>query len=205
MRIKAFYSANETITNLYTTGQEWMTADNKEYIGLYHKYSTGEVYTQPKWNVDKSKKLIKYKVLDSTITEYNNITTVKLNYDSFKTYNIKITRQNIDDGFINRFILKKINENKFYEVDNETYESYTKKKIDPSLYIGVKIKWTISGPLQTNRTGPIVILSVRDKNIAEIEKAEKEIPGLSIYLNNPLQYYTDNDFISPADINGLDS
>ena len=205
MRIKSFYSANETITNLYTTGQEWMTVDNKEYVGLYHKYSTGEVYTQPKWNADKSKKLIKYKVLDSAIIEYNKVTTVKLNYDLFKTYNIKLTRQNIDDGFINRFILKKINENKFYEVDKETYESYAKKKIDPSLYIGIKIKWTISGPLQTNRKGPIVILSVRDKNIAELDQVEKKMPGLSTYLNNPLQYYTDDDFISPADINGLDS
>ena len=205
MRIKAFYSANEIVTDLYTTGQQWMTVDNEEYIGLYHKYSTGEVYTQPKWNPEKSKKLIKYKVLDPAIIEYNKITTIKLNYESFKTHNIKITRQNINDGFIDRFILKKINENRFYEVDKKTYESYSIKKIDPSLYVGVKVKWTIAGPLQTTTKGTVTIAGVRDTNIAEIERAEKQLPGLSIFLNDPLQYYTDNDFISPSDINGLDS
>ena len=205
MRIKSFYSANEIITDLYTSGQQWMTIDNEEYVGLYHTYSTGEVYTQPKWNKNKSKKLIQYKVLDPIIIEYNKITTIKLNYDSFQTHNIKITQKNIDDGFIDRFILKKINENRFYEIDKKTYESYNKKKIDPALYIGVKIKWTIAGPLQTIRKGAVTVLGIRDKNIAETEQAEKQLPGLSIFLNDPLQYYTDNDFISPADINGLDS
>jgi len=205
MRIKSFYSANEIVTDLYTTGQQLMTVDNKEYIGLYHKYSTGEIYTQPKWNPEKSKKLIQYKVIAPAIIEYNKITTVKLNYESFKTHNIKITSQNINDGFIDRFILKKINENRFYEINEQTYELYSNKKIDPSLYIGVKIKWTISGRLQTTTKGTVTSLGVSDKNIAEIEQAEKKLPGLSIFLNDPLQYYTDNDFISPTDINGLDS
>jgi len=205
MRIKAFYSANEIVTNLYTTGQQWMYTDNTEYIGLYHTYSTGEIYTESKWNPRKSKKLIEYKVLDSKIIEYNKISKIKLNYQSFQSYNVKITQKDIDAGFIDRFILKKINEPKFYEVDNKTYKQYKSKKIDPSLYVSSKIKWTISGPLQTNRKGPIVILSVRDKNIAEVDQAEKKMPGISTYLNNPLQYYTDDDFISPADINGLDS
>ena len=205
MRIKAFYSANETVTDLYTTGQQWMTVDNEEYVGLYHKYSTGEVYTQPKWNPEKSKKLIKYKVLDPAIVEYNKVTTIKLNYESFKTLNVVINKKDIDAGFINRFIIKKINEVKFYEIDEKTYKDYTNKKIDPALYTAIEIKWTISGALQTTTKGSVITPGVRDINIAEVEQAEKQLPGLSTFLNNPLQYYTDNDFISPSDINGLDS
>ena len=31
------------------------------------------------------------------------------------------------------------------------------------------------------------------------------MPGISSKLSNPLEYYTDVDFITPTDINGLDS
>tara|TARA_R110001592_G_scaffold190212_2_gene435877 strand:+ start:6717 stop:7334 length:618 start_codon:yes stop_codon:yes gene_type:complete len=205
MRMKSFYSANEITNNLYTTGQEYMTSDKQEYIGLYHKYTTNEIYTQPTWNKNKSLKLFKYKKRNIQNETYDRVTTVKLNYNSFNNVNIVIEKKDIDLGVIDRFILKKINEPKFYEVDKETYKQHQSKKIDPALYSAIKIKWTISGPLQTNRKGPIVILSVRDKNIAEVDRAEKKMPGISTYLNNPLQYYTDDDFISPADINGLDS
>jgi len=205
MRMKSFYSANEITNNLYTTGQEYMTSDKQEYIGLYHKYTTGEIYTQSSWNKNKSLKLFKFKKRNIQNETYDRITTVKLNYNSFNTINIVINKKNIDSGFIDRFILKKINELKFYEVDKETYKQHQSKKIDPALYTAIKIKWTITGSLQTIRNGPIVILSVRDKNITEIEQAEKKMPGISVYLNNPLQYYADNDFISPTDINGLDS
>ena len=204
MRMKSFYSANEITTDLYTTGQQWMTVDKKEYIGLYHKYTTGEVYTQPKWNKNKSLKLVKYKKQNLQNEVYDRISKVTLNYNSFNTFNLVVNKKDIDAGFINRFIIKKVNEVKFYEINEKTYKDYTNEKIDPALYTAVKIKWTITGPLQTTTKGSVIIPSVRDINIAEVEQAEKQLPGLSIFLNDPLQYYTDNDFISPADINGLD-
>ena len=205
MRMKSFYSANEITTDLYTTGQQWMTVDKQEYVGLYHKYTTGEVYTQPNWNKNKSLKLVKYKKQNLQNEVYDRISKVKLNYNSFNTFNVVINKKDIDAGFINRFIIKKINEVKFYEIDEKTYKDYTNKKIDPALYTAIEIKWTISGALQTTTKGSVITPGVRDINIAEVEQAEKQLPGLSTFLNNPLQYYTDNDFISPSDINGLDS
>ena len=38
-----------------------MTEDGKEYIGGYHTYTTGEVFTQASYVRDVSKKLIPYK------------------------------------------------------------------------------------------------------------------------------------------------
>jgi hypothetical protein len=76
MRIKSYYSANEIVNNLYTSGQELMTTDNVEYVGLYHKYTTSEVYSQPMWDKNKSVKLIKYKDLPESVIEYNKLSDI---------------------------------------------------------------------------------------------------------------------------------
>ena len=72
-RKKVRYTKDEITNNLYTTGQEWMTPDNEEYIGLYHRYSTGEVYTSAKWNPNKSIKLIKFRLLPEGNKSYKKI------------------------------------------------------------------------------------------------------------------------------------
>jgi len=204
MRIKSFYSANEITTNLYTHGLEYMLSNNVEYVGLYHKYATKEVYTEPTWNAQKSVKLFKYKALEPDVITYNRTSNINLKYKLFKTYNVAVTKQNIIDGFVNRYIIKKINENKFYEVNEKTYDEYISKKIDPALYNIVKIKWYITGELNTIRQGSIIIKGVVEKNTLAIEAAEKKLPKLSTYLTDPLQYYSDKDNVTPADINGLD-
>ena len=58
MRQKVYYSADELVTNLHTTGSQWMTENGVEYQGSYHEYITGEVYTQSTWKPTLSKKLV---------------------------------------------------------------------------------------------------------------------------------------------------
>ena len=204
MRVKTFYSAEEITTNLYTTGLEYMTFSNVEYIGLYHKYTTGEVYTGATYNPRTSIKLIEYKEQDPNIIQYNSISSVNLNFNSFKTYNVVITKDDITIGFVRRYIIKKNNESKFYEVDKKTYDDYQNNKIDQALYTAVELIWQITGNLNDTRDGSILIPSVQSNNTKLIQDAERTMPGLSSYLTDLLQYYSDNDNIAPADINGLD-
>ena len=205
MRIKSYYSANEIITNLYTTGQAWMSADNVEYVGLYHTYSTGEVYSQPTWNPNKSVKLIKYKDQPESVIEYNKISDIEIDYKSFTTYNVAITKENINTGYVDRFIIKRANDNVFYEVNSDTYDMYTREDIDPVLYLAVKFKWYITGNINDVRQGNISIPGVPSNNYKELQTAEKTVPGITSYLTDTLQYYVDNDNVTPKDINGLDS
>jgi hypothetical protein len=205
MRQKAYYSVNEITTDLYTTGAEWMTADYEEYVGLYHKYTTGEVYTQPKWNKNKSVRLYTYKELSESVKTYNRVTDVELQYNSFETHNVVVTKKDIDAGFITRYIIKKNNEIKFYEIDDKTFTDYGKKKIDPTIYSATQLQWHIVGDIEDMIQGNMTIQGVRSKNLQAVKNAESTMPNLSMYLNNPLQYYTDTDFIAPVDINGLDS
>lgn len=204
MRVKTYYSAEEITTNLYTTGLEYMTFSNVEYIGLYHKYTTGEVYTGATYNPRTSIKLIEYKEQDPNVIQYNSISSVNLNFNSFKTYNVVITKDDITIGFVRRYIIKKNNESKFYEVDKKTYDDYQNNKIDQALYTAVELIWQITGNLNDTRDGLILIPSVQSNNTKLIQDAERKMPGLSSYLTDLLQYYSDNDNVTPADINGLD-
>ena len=79
-RKKVRYTKDEITNNLYTTGSEWMTTDYAEYIGLYHRYTTGEVYTLSKWNSQKSVELIPFKELSKTSQRY------RLIKEDIKTY-----------------------------------------------------------------------------------------------------------------------
>jgi hypothetical protein len=205
MRIKSYYSANEIVNNLYTTGQELMTTDNVEYIGLYHKYTTGEVYSQPTWDKNKSVKLIKYKDQPESVIEYNKISDIEINYKSFNTYNVAITKENINTGYVDRFIIKRANDNVFYEVNSDTYDMYTNEDIDPVLYLAVKFKWYITGNTNDVIRGNILIPGVPSNNYKELQTAEKTVPNITSYLKDLLQYYVDNDNVTPKDINGLDS
>jgi len=205
MRIKSYYSANEIVNNLYTTGQELMTTDNVDYVGLYHKYTTGEIYSQPTWNKNKSVKLIKYKEQPESVIEYNKISDIEINYKSFNTYNVVITKENINNGYIDRFIIKRSNDNIFYEVNSDTYDAYTSEDIDPVLYLAVKLKWYITGNINDTQQGNITIPGVQSNNYKELQTAEITVPGISLYFTDLLQYYVDNDNVTPKDINVLDS
>ena len=205
MRIKSYYSANEIVNNLYTTGQELMTTDNVEYIGLYHKYTTGEVYSQPTWDKNKSVKLIKYKDQPESVIEYNKISDIEIDYKSFNTYNVAITKENINTGYVDRFIIKRANDNVFYEVNSDTYDMYTNEDIDPVLYLAVKFKWYITGNINDVRQGNILIPGVPSNHYKELQTAEKTVPNITSYLKDLLQYYVDNDNVTPKDINRLDS
>ena len=194
MRIKSYYSANEIVTN-----------DNVEYVGLYHKYTTGEVYSQPTWDKNKSVKLIKYKDQPESVIEYNKISDIEIDYKSFNTYNVAITKENINTGYVDRFIIKRANDNVFYEVNSDTYDMYTREDIDPVLYLAVKFKWYITGNINDVRQGNILIPGVPSNNYKELQTAEKTVPNITSYLTDLLQHYVDNDNVTPKDINGLDS
>ncbi len=81
---------------------------------------------------------------------------------------------------------------------NDDYES---SKIDPNLYIAVKLKWYIAGETVSATVNGISNKTVQDKNLEELYKAEKTMPGITLKLPNLIEYYTDNEYIVARDIN----
>lgn len=195
MRKKIYYSNSEITSNLYTAGNEWMLSDNTEYIGLYHTYTTNEAYTEPTWNPDKSKLLIPYVIEPELKQQYKKLNDLKLINQSPTEYFVKITPADIKNKFITRYFLKKINDTKILEVDEQTFKMWQTNKIDNNLYVGVSIKWLITG----------TVSGVISNNNNQIISAKSTLQNIQDKLSDPLQFYADTSIVIPPDINGLDS
>jgi hypothetical protein len=202
MRLKTFYLPEEIITNLYTPGEEFQTEDGIEYKGLYHKYITGEIYTQPVWNPKTSKKLLTYTQKQKRDVVYEQLKKdLKTKFNVVNTVKPSPTPTDYANGSITRYFLQQVNTFKITEVDSSQYNDWKSGKIDPNLYSGVDVVWYISGPVNDVSNGPAVAKGVRSKNIQQTQFANKTIPGITNVLTNPTQYYSDTDFIVPKDIN----
>jgi hypothetical protein len=65
VRKKIYYSDDQIVKNLFTNGGEFSILDDfSEYVGFYHRYTTGEVFTEPEWNPLKSRRLIRFRRLE---------------------------------------------------------------------------------------------------------------------------------------------
>jgi hypothetical protein len=201
MRLKLYYTADEITSNLYTSGSQFMTEDNVEYRGTYHSYITGEVYTGSTWNAKTSKKLITFRDLSSKNAEYQQLKPTSLVFDKPNPTVVSITRQQINNKMVNRYFLKKVNETSIIEVDQEQYQKWINKQIDSVVYLGISIPWTIAGEIEDTNINGTMIKGVRTRNNLQIQYANSKLPGISDYLNNPLQYYLDTTFVIPQDIN----
>jgi hypothetical protein len=208
-RFKVHYPADEVTSNLYTAGAEWMTDDNIEYVGPYHRYVTGEVYSKSTWDARTSVKLIPYIAPDSVTKKNETYLKLKPNFELKKklpiSVPVRISSVDITNKFINRYFLKKINDFKIIEIDRTQYNDWKSNNIDKIVYTGIEIQWAISGNIEDITQGSVRIPGVLSINQENIKRAVKEIPELKLFLSNPLEFYTNSDFIIPTDINGLDS
>jgi hypothetical protein len=208
-RFKTYYPADEITANLYTAGVEWMTTDNVEYIGSYHRYTTGEVYTKSTWDARTSVKLIPYVAPDSVVKKNEIYVKLKPNFQLRRKSPIeipvRITAADIKNNYIIRYFLKKINDSKIIEVNRTQYLDWQSDNIDRTLYLGAEMQWFISGNIEDIITGTVRVPGVLTINQENTKVVAIKIPELKSYLSNPLEFYTDSDFIIPVDINGLDS
>jgi hypothetical protein len=200
-RIKIYYSADEIKNNLYTTGSQLMTELGTNYIGLYHLYNTGETYSGAKWNPLTSIKLIQYTAPNETMNVYKSLNPINTSFQHVSTYKPTISSSDITNGYIFRYFLKKINEMLFLEVSSNTWRLWQTNNIDRNLYTGAELQWYIVGNIDDVTDNNVLKLGVRSKNKKQIAAAEFNCTGISQKLTNPLEFYTDTDFVVPRDIN----
>ena len=70
MRTKTYYTNDEIINDLFTQGKEWMTEDFIEYIGPYHTYPNGAIYSGAEYS-DESVQLMPYTALIDPAHRYD--------------------------------------------------------------------------------------------------------------------------------------
>ena len=202
MRIKLYYTADEITSNLYTTGSEFMLETKKEYAGPYHKYITGEVYTQSVWNATTSKKLIPFKHTNTAVDQYQKLKpSIKVKTTVPSQTIVKITNSDIKAGVINRYFMKRYDALNILEVDATQYKLWQSNKIDKNIYSAVMINWYIAGSIEDATQNGVLVPGVQSKNAKQIRYANSILRGASAFLTDPLQFYTDTTYTVPKDIN----
>jgi len=202
MRRRLHYTPSQITKNLYTTGSEWMLESKQEYIGPYHMYITGEIFTEPDWNPKKSKKLIPYVVESELSQQYKQLKTVQTKYKVPNTAFPVVTQTDRTNGFIMRYFIKQVNQPKLLEVDTSQYASWRSREIDNNVYSAYEIQWAITGPMNNTYKDGVLVKGVVEKNVDAIRQLETIIPEIVGILTNPIQYYSDTDYVVPRDING---
>lgn len=210
-RKRVYYSEDQIQKNLFTNGKQWMTLDDwKEYIGPYHRYSTGEVFTEIDWMPNVSMKLVPYRKRSESyfkyadLTEFVNINGNKLPIRSSLETNIgnlrapvykKMPPKNEDftRGYMKRWFAYKRNEAEkvFFEIDSEQVSTYNTKGsgVNNIMYGLLEIKWKLTGPeFDEYHNNILMNPGVVDTNSRIIEENSKKFRIFSSIIDNPREY-----------------
>lgn len=204
-RSRLQYAKDEIINNLYTPGNEYMIEGTDiEYTGPYHRYTTGEIFTEFNWKPNISKKLVQFKDTSTVQYQFQKINpTIKTSYEIIPYYIPTPTSADYKKGKLVRFFLKKINEFKIFEVNEDMYNKHSAAEIDPNLYTSLKIDWIISGIAKSSVKNGIYVTGVWEQNAKTVMDSELVMPSISKTLIDYLQFYVGNisGVIVPPDIN----
>jgi hypothetical protein len=180
-RQRIYYPEGKIQKGLYTIGKQWMTEDGKEYIGGYHTYTTGEVFTQASYIKDVSKKLIPYKdVSQQSVKEVFDYDALpkksNLAEHFFPTYS-KATPIESDylKGFVKRYYVRSMLNGIIMETSIRDYS-----KVRPEVFEKTTITWKITGPINDSGSEP----GIEDTNRRLVNLAEREVKGITNYITN---------------------
>ena len=200
-RLRIYYTKAQIQNGLKTGGGEWMYTDGTEYIGQYHKYSTGEVFSLATFVQGKSRILIPYidinkKVSDSTDSnidfeknfEYDAIKTLEVQ-KSKKPNNVRANLSNlkIKDGNISRLFAYKVNDGQLIELSPLDFGNMgSPTGLDVNLWKKLTIEWKVQGPdfdvLDSQNN--IIQHGIIDANKRTVERLSDEYPTLKNYLTD---------------------
>lgn len=220
VRKKIFYPENQIIKNLVTLGKEWMLLDDwSEYIGSYHKYTTGETYTEKEWDPIKSKRLVKYKEASKDFFKYLDLKQFTISSTGDKKKNLGETTQyyrytapriirrmptpsEYKNDTINRYFVYKRNEPErvFFEIDQAQAMSYNKKNtgINQYLYNILTIPWRVKGPeYDKYKNGVMISPGIVDTNRRIILRNSDKFPILAKIISNLREFSEYDDGFRP--------
>lgn len=199
-----YYPKSQIKTNLYTNGDEFQTPDGKPYEGFYWRTSSGNFYTGKNPDDTPTKTLSKLKSPKQEDTNFNIKTVTEgaspevLGYFRVKNidpknppvfkspkYYLNVpTQEDYDNGFYERYFLKKSNQIIYIEVSKDTYKAFTSgdSNYDYKFYQSFSLTWVIRGETQEE---------VVDQNYDLVEYYQNTLnyPELLRYFTNYAEFY----------------
>jgi|11_taG_2_1085331.scaffolds.fasta_scaffold08579_3 hypothetical protein len=169
-RLKVYYPKGQIQNGLYTQGKEWMSPDGTEYVGDYHTYSTGEVFTKGVYLKGVSEKLIKYVDLslidNSEKFKYDSLNKLDVSFN-FAVYGISTPiESDYVNGYFIRYFVKRHFNDIITEVNKDVYST-----ISTEFYKKTEVRWKL-------------VDNADFVNRKQIELGNETIKGLSNYITN---------------------
>jgi phage pi2 protein 07 len=125
-----------------------------------------------------------------TIKDTDIITKTKLNLGNFNinlpnTFLPMPTDKDYKVGYIERYVVSKINYNEITEVSSDVYS-----KMDSNFFKKVKFKWKITGALNSKYDGKMLLeQGVIEFNKKQVEQISTIIRGANDVFSNITQFY----------------
>lgn len=210
-RQKIYYPESQIVKNLFTNGREFMLLrDFTDYVGFYHRYTTGEVFTEHEWNPLKSERLIRFRNLSEPKKKYydlkhfyktgtnnpgirrknRNNTDEYYKFTSPRPVKRQLTQKEIDAGSTYRYFVTKRNERErvFFEISPEQSQEYGDSTIgiNQYLYEMISMPWKVDGPEYDIHDGYLLKMpGVIDTNLRIIDRYSKKFRLIKQLVRNP--------------------
>ena len=195
-----YYPKSQIKENQYTNGGEFVIVSSQEnYSGYYWSTSKGEFFTGKTPNDKPTQKIQVASKIPALEKTKSNTPTIEPFPDTYfivddayyQSKNLstkrdaprapiqtlgKPTDKDIQNGFFNRYFVKKGNEFKFIEVDKEEYFRFSNKYsfVQWQLYTPIKIKWDIQGDREQVYNG--------NKTVVSLTEQIKNLPGFTLFF-----------------------
>lgn len=183
-RIAPFYPIAKIETGQYTAGGEFVLWEDLtvDYVGLYHILPNGQRWTGPSPN--DGSKLIVVKRFDASedVKIYNtNRRVVSNNYVAPINMPPVIETQNYLEGQVLRYFVQQRNNplNTIHEINRDQFLSINRKNrpgINAAIWRHLVLEWKLSGDLAGHF------------NKISINTAQRDFPGIQLFLQNPLEF-----------------
>ena len=176
-------------TALYTAGNEFQVLDDtgmyQNYIGLYHIYPNGSIYSGAAYDLVYSIELRRISSGHLSIAEndrYFDITGIDKAHEAPRYATPQLNMEDVKRGTIQRFFVQQVNaKDNIIEIDKQQYNLHGQppRGIDSDRFHKLILTWTITGPRE----------EVQKANTRALTQANTTIPGIRIYLSDPLEFY----------------
>lgn len=179
-----------------------MLENGTPYSGYYHKYDTGELYTNANWDPISSRKLlplvttVNFPVLNiNNVKETRSFLKSELNLKQYtnpiSTFNLP-TQRDYDIGYYTRFFSVKRNDPiKIMEISRDIYlRAGGIGGLNPFLYKTGKIKWHLVGDEfdTVSESGVVITQGVIDNNKREVVSLLFEFPYIQSIFGDYRQF-----------------
>lgn len=183
---KPFYGEHQIIAGQYTAGNEYVYENGDDYVGTYHVFPNGQMFTGANRNVKSVQIFEKRFDISEDVKIYNRINSLDIGrYTSPVLYLPRPTHSDYRVGKFQRYFIQKRNSplHTLMEITPEQYNTVNTKNsygINGVIWQRGTLIWYIS-------LLPADQISVL--NEAQIDNISKVMIGIRKILSNNLEFY----------------